>query len=205
MPTLISNYLSVAKNPNGFEPVPYSNLLNEAQNIKLNIQPGKTYFVRIVSMAAFSASWLHFDQHEMTIIEIDGVYTKKKTVDSIYVTAAQRYGVLIKAKPTASRNYAFISSFDVSMFNKPFIQNPQLNPNVTGYLVYNSYAPLPHELSVAGFNTVDDFTLTPLDGEPLLENPDKIITIDFKFATQFGQNRYDMSYSLALWLSLTIP
>ena len=195
MPTLLSHYLSAEKNPQGFEPVPYSNLLNEAQNIKLNIQPGKTYFVRVISMAAFSASYLQFDQHEMTIIEIDGVYTKKKTVDSIYVTAAQRYGVLIKAKPTASKNYAFISSFDLSMFNDPFVQTPQLNPNVTGYLVYNSYAPLPHELSVRAFNPIDDFTLTPLDQEPLLGNPDKIISLSFEFTTQFGQNRYDISIS----------
>jgi len=170
MPTLLSHYLSAEKNPQGFEPVPYSNLLNEAQNIKLNIQPGKTYFVRVISMAAFSESCLQFDEHEMTIIEIDGVYTKKKTVDSICVAAAQRYGVLIKAKPTASKNYAFISS-------------------VTGYLVYNNYAPLPHELSIPAFNPVDDFTLAPEDDEPLLENPDKITTLNFEFTTQFGQNR----------------
>lgn len=173
----------------GYEPIPYSNLLNEAQNIKLNFQPGKTYFVRVISMAAFAASSLHFDQHKMDIIEIDGVYTKRQTVDSIYVAAAQRYGVLIKAKPDASKNYAFISSFDLNMFNDPFGQNPQLNPNVTGYLVYNNYAPLAHELSVSAFNNIDDFTLAPLDGEQLLENPDKIITMNFEFDTQFGQNR----------------
>jgi len=189
MPTLLSHYLSAEKNPQGFEPVPYSNLLNEAQNIKLNIQPGKTYFVRVISMAAFSESCLQFDEHEMTIIEIDGVYTKKKTVDSICVAAAQRYGVLIKAKPTASKNYAFISSFNLAMFNDPFVQTPQLNPNVTGYLVYNNYAPLPHELSIPAFNPVDDFTLAPEDDEPLLENPDKITTLNFEFTTQFGQNR----------------
>ncbi|MCJ1411176.1 hypothetical protein MMC19_005264 [Ptychographa xylographoides] len=191
MPILLSQYLSAETNPDGGEPIPYSNLLNEAQNIKLNIQPGKTYFVRVINMGAFGASYLQFDQHQLTIIEIDGVYTEQQTVDSIYVAAAQRYGVLLTAKHTANKNYAFLASFDLNMFDPP-IPN-YLEPNVTGHLVYNNYASLPPEPVVQAFNTYNDFDLIPYDQEALLPSPDQIISIDFLFQPIDGQNRATMN------------
>ena len=187
MPDLLSFYLSNARNPNGYEPVPYSALFNDAQNITFQFTPGKTYFVRIVSMAAFAATYIHFDQHQMTIIEVDGIYTEKQTVDSIYITAAQRYGVLITAKSSKSQNYAFIGSFDLTMFNT---LPAYLNPNVTGYLVYNSDHALPEPLSVSKFKVYDDFKLVPQDQAPRLGSADQTITLAFEFVTIDGQNRY---------------
>jgi iron transport multicopper oxidase len=191
MPGLLNTYLSATENPSGDEPVPFSNLINESQNVKFNIQPGKTYFVRVISMSAFSANQLIFDGHEMTIIEVDGVYVEKQTTSAIYVAAAQRYGVLITAKPTANKNYAFLASFDLNMFNDPFEQTPTLNPNVTGYLVYNENAPLPGEVMVANFAPLlfNDFHLVPYDNEQLLPAPDQVITLDFDFTEIDGQNR----------------
>lgn len=37
------------------------------------------------------------DNHNMTIIEVDGVETKPHTVDSLTIFAAQRYSVIVKA------------------------------------------------------------------------------------------------------------
>ena len=62
MPGLVSYYLNHDANSDGAEPVPYSALLNEAQNIKLNVKPNKTYLIRTINMAAFSQAYLHFDQ-----------------------------------------------------------------------------------------------------------------------------------------------
>jgi len=47
-----------------------------------------------------------------------------------------------------------------------------LNPNVTGWLVYNSAAELPKPALLDSFDPFDDFTLVPIDGEPLLPEPD---------------------------------
>jgi iron transport multicopper oxidase len=71
------------QNPDGGELVLYSALLKDGQNTKLNVQMGKTYFLRIVNMAAFSQSYFHFDQHKVTIVEIDGIYTEHKGIDSL--------------------------------------------------------------------------------------------------------------------------
>ncbi len=62
MPGLVSYYLDHTANPNGTEPIPYSALLNEAQNIKLHVKPNKTYLIRTINMAAFAQAYLHFDQ-----------------------------------------------------------------------------------------------------------------------------------------------
>ena len=68
MPGLVSYYLDASANLDGSEPVPYSALLNDAQNIKLNVKPGKTYFVRMINMAAFSQAYIHFDQVSVHMI-----------------------------------------------------------------------------------------------------------------------------------------
>ena len=201
MPALLNFYLSAAQNPSGAEPVPYSALFNDAQNIKFQITPGKIYFVRIVSMAAFSATYLHFDQHQMTIIEEDGIYTQKQTVDTLFITAAQRYGVLITAKPNANKNYAFLGSFDETMYDHV---PAYLNPNVTGYLVYDSNKPLPAAPVLSNFGTFDDFKLVPQDQQALLPKADQVITLNFEFDVINGQNRYfytprkNLDYSLTL-------
>lgn len=188
MPSLISYYLSPSRNPDGAEPVPYSALLNEAQNIKLNVLPGKTYLIRIISMAAFAQTFVHFDQHTMTIVEMDGVYTQPQQVDSVYVATAQRYGVLLTTKSDTTKNYAILGSMDGDKFdNIP----GYLNTNVTGYLVYNTKAPLPKDAPVVNsWNVIDDFNIPPLDGMKLLNGPpDASIVLNLDFFDRDGQNR----------------
>jgi iron transport multicopper oxidase len=175
------------QNPDGGEPVPYSALLNDGQNVKLNVLPGKTYFLRIVNMAAFSQSYLHFDQHEMTIVEIDGIYTEHKEVDSLYIAVAQRYGVLLKTKHNTATNYAALAMLDETMFDSV---PDYVDPNVTAYLVYDDKKPLPASLVLNGFDTIDDFTLTPYDKLHLFDGtPDQTIVLNLDFFERDGQNR----------------
>jgi iron transport multicopper oxidase len=54
MPELLSDYLSPELNPSGAEPVPYSAVFNDVQDASLMVEPGKTYLVRIISMASFA-------------------------------------------------------------------------------------------------------------------------------------------------------
>jgi iron transport multicopper oxidase len=187
IPTLTNYYLDPVQNPDGSEPVPYSALVNDGQYTKLNVQPGKTYFLRIVNMAAFSQIYLHFDQHNMTIVEIDGIYTEHKEVDSLYIAVAQRYGVLLKTKHDTSTNYAALAMLDETMFDDI---PGYLDPNVTAYLVYNDEKALPSPLVVNGFDTVDDFTLTPYDKLHLFDGtPDQTIVLGLNFFEQDSQNR----------------
>ncbi|KAL8814442.1 MAG: hypothetical protein Q9223_006334 [Gallowayella weberi] len=176
MPGLLRHFISYA-NPTGAEPVPNAALMNDTQELKINVKPGKTYMFRIVNMAAFAAQYLWFEGHTMKIVEVDGIYTEAAEADMVYLTAAQRYSVLITTKDDASSNFAIVGSMDQDLFD---VVPETLNPNVTGWLVYSESAKLPTPAFVDDFKPFDDFTLVPHDKLPLFQDPDYSIQLDVK-------------------------
>ena len=173
MPGLLKGFLSYA-NPTGVEPVPQAALMNDTQNLTVAIQPGKTYMFRIVNMAAFAAQYLWFEGHKMQVVEVDGIYTESAEADMLYITSGQRYSVLIAAKHEISSNFAFVGSMDQDLFDAI---PDGLNPNVTGWLVYDASNPNPDPAPMDAFDPFDDFTLSPTDKMPLLENPSHTVEI----------------------------
>jgi iron transport multicopper oxidase len=167
-------------NPTGAEPVPDSALMNDTQNLQIDIQPGKTYLFRMVSMAAFAPMYVWFEGHTMSIVEVDGVYTEPADADMIYIAPAQRYSVLITAKNDTSANFPIVASMDEDLFDSI---PDGLNPNVTSYLVYNKANPLPDAQLIDTFNPFDDFTLVPYSQQTLFENPGQTINITFEMDT----------------------
>lgn len=111
MQTLIPKFIS-RFNPTGAEPVPNAALFNDTQNLTVAIQPGKTYLFRVVNIGAFAAQYLWFENHTMSIVEVDGIYTQPADAEMIYLAAAQRCSFLITAKNDTSANYAFVGSMD---------------------------------------------------------------------------------------------
>lgn len=111
MPGLIAFFISY-RNPTGAEPVPNSALMNDTQNLKVPVQPGKTYFFRMTNMGAFAGQYFWIEGHTMRIIEVDGVYTEPAEADMIYLTAAQRYGFLVTMRDDSSANFAMVGSMD---------------------------------------------------------------------------------------------
>jgi iron transport multicopper oxidase len=111
MQVLIPKFLN-KKNPTGAEPVPQNALLNDTQNLTVSVQPGKTYLVRVVNIGALAGQYLWFEGHNMTIVEVDGVYTDQAESEMIYVAAAQRYSFLLTTKNDSTANYAFVGSMD---------------------------------------------------------------------------------------------
>ena len=111
MATLLKGFISVV-NPTGAEPVPKAALFNDTQNLTTNVEPGKTYMFRIINIGGFAGQYLWFEGHTMQIVEVDGVYTKPAPADMIYLTAAQRYSVLITTKNDTSTNFAYSASMD---------------------------------------------------------------------------------------------
>lgn len=109
--TLLQSFISY-KNPTGAEPIPDVALMNDTQNLQFNVQPGKTYFFRMVNLAAFAPQYVWFEGHNMTIIEVDGVYTEPAETDMIYITPAQRYGVLVTMRNDTSANFPIVGSMD---------------------------------------------------------------------------------------------
>ena len=144
--------------------------------------------VRIINVSNFAAFLVKFDQHQMTIIEVDGVYTVAQKTDLIYLSDGQRMSVLITAKPTADKNYAFVGAMDPSMFDSV---PPNLNLNATGYLTYNTAKPLPTAApTFASYNgAFDDFALTPYDKTPLFKGVTRQVTLNVDSGVVDNQNR----------------
>ena len=111
MQVLIPNFINKA-NPTGAEPVPQAVLFNDTQNLTVSVQPGKTYLFRIVNIGAFAGQYIWFEGHNMTIVEVDGVFTDQAAAEMIYLGAAQRCSVLVTTKNETTANYPFISSMD---------------------------------------------------------------------------------------------
>lgn len=55
-----------------------------------------------------------------------------------------------------------------------------LNPNVTGYLLYNANETLPTPTPLDTLNPYDDFDLVPYDKEPLWTNPAQRLELTIK-------------------------
>ncbi|KAK0625023.1 Cupredoxin [Bombardia bombarda] len=188
-PSLIHTYLS-AKNTQstgGAEPVPDSSLINEGQFLKINIQPGQTYLFRVLNMGAMAAQYLEFDGHDMTIVEVDGVYTKPMNVRQLFVGVAQRYSVLVKAKTATDQNFAFVATMNTEMFDLAITPPGQRPLSTNGWLVYNWNKPLPKPFDLASrIKPWDDTKLVPYDQMPILKNP----TINIELAADFAANSW---------------
>ncbi|KAH7081021.1 iron transport multicopper oxidase-like protein FET3 [Paraphoma chrysanthemicola] len=176
MPGLIEGFMSIA-NPSGAEPVPQAALMNDTQNLQVKIEPGKTYLFRIVNMGAFAAQYLWFEGHTMQVVEVDGIYTEPMEAEMLYVTAAQRYSVLVTAKNDTNSNFAFVGSMDQDLFDAI---PAGLNPNVTGWLVYDETKSKPAPKEVESFEPFDDFNLVPTDKEQRFDGVARTITLDLK-------------------------
>lgn len=173
MPSLIKKFISVT-NPTGAEPVPKSALMNETQNLHINIQPNKTYFIRLINMAAFAAQYFWIEDHPFRIVEVDGVWTEPAETNMIYITAAQRYGLLLTTKNQTEFNYAIHGAMDTELFDAV---PKTLDPNVTSYLVYDPDEPLPIPSYNEPLDPFDDFGLVPVDGEKLFDDPDQTVLL----------------------------
>lgn len=180
-PYLINNMLSPS-NPDGLPPDVDSALINDsAAPAKLSFEPGKTYKIRVINMAALASAMLQFDGHSMRIIEIDGIYTTIHDAQQIRISPAQRYTFLVTAEPTNQNNYAFLVSLDI---NRDYTASGATYPlNATGQIVYNSnQAPAP-DFVVSSWDPLDDTELFPLDSEPALFPVSDVLTMNFTLGT----------------------
>ena len=93
-------------------PLPNSIAVNDGQGANYDFVKGKTYRFRIISFAALSSFFIHFDAHDMNVIAIDSAYVKKKKTYMLRVAPAQRYDVLVTAIERDNRNFPFLIALD---------------------------------------------------------------------------------------------
>lgn len=115
-------------NPGGAEPVPDSAAIYVAnaqgqylpgfnENATIPFTPGKTYRLRILNTGAFAMFFLKIDGHQMSVVETDGTTVEPYPVDSLTITVAQRYSVLVTARNDTSSNFLLQAMYDTDMFD----------------------------------------------------------------------------------------
>ncbi|ORY09597.1 iron transport multicopper oxidase [Clohesyomyces aquaticus] len=182
MPAQVHYYLSPQNtiDHDGAEPIPDATLINDKMTETFQIQPGKRYLIRIISMSALAAHYVKFDGHQMQVVAVDGVQVHSAPTDTILISAAQRYDVIITglADPQ-KKNYAFVASFDPDMFD--YVPTT-LNMNNDGILQYDPTFAKPAPIRQDTFTGVlDDITLVPYDNQAIFGTPDQTITLNAQF------------------------
>uniref|UniRef100_A0A0D6QU22 L-ascorbate oxidase n=1 Tax=Araucaria cunninghamii TaxID=56994 RepID=A0A0D6QU22_ARACU len=71
----------------------------------LPVHPGKTYRLRIASVASLSAFNFLIQGHKMTVVEADGHYVEPVEVDNLDVYSGESYSVLLTSNQDPSKNY----------------------------------------------------------------------------------------------------
>ncbi|KAJ2376677.1 ferroxidase fet3, partial [Coemansia sp. RSA 2607] len=74
---------------------------------KIKMTAGKTYRLRLVNVSGTGMVRFGIEDHVLSVIEVDGVDTEIKQVNSMQLSAGQRVSVLVTAKPSAQANYVF--------------------------------------------------------------------------------------------------
>ena len=162
-------------NPTGAEPIPQNLLLNDTQNATIHFEADKTYLLRFINVGVFVSQYVYLEDHEMTIVEVDGVYVEPKTVEYLYIAVAQRYSVLVKAKKTTDKNYALMQKFDNTMLDSI----PQdLKLAAMSSIVYDAKQAAPKPYSFVPSGSFNEINLRPLNKTELLDEPDYRITLD---------------------------
>ncbi|KAI0202335.1 multicopper oxidase [Astrocystis sublimbata] len=192
-PYLIEYYESAENAARGGpEPVPDSGLLNDGQNLPVHVQPGKTYLLRVINPGNFVGTSFKIIGHELTIVEVDGVYTEPYTVDSLSLAVAQRYGVLLSTRNISTQNFLIQASLDTGMFDEV---PDGYDSNFYGYLVYDSTKPMPPKTPLsATANFLDDTKLSTspaykVDQVAAYDHVDLQIVLDMNFTVIDNQTR----------------
>lgn len=178
-------------NPSGAEPVPQSLLFNDAQNSSVAVKPDTTYLIHIMNIGALGSIFVWIEDHDFQIVEVDGVYTEATSAQTLYITPAQRYSILLKTKPKADKNYGIVAVFDSTMFD---VIPDDLVLNQTNWLEYDSSAA--HERVILDIESsedieaFDDFALIPHDRKPLLPEPDQEITVSIAMDNLISGKNY---------------
>ncbi|KAJ1920037.1 ferroxidase fet3 [Mycoemilia scoparia] len=156
--TALGDHFLSLQNPGGGEPSPDAALIREGATTSINFEPGKTYRLRFINYSAAAIFFINIDDHEMKIIEVDGVDVEPTTAKTIMIAAAQRYSVLVTAKNSTDSNYLIHADLDVDKLDT---LKDHLLPNITATIVYDDNADTadPPARDWVSFN---DLELTPI-------------------------------------------
>ncbi|KAF8994966.1 laccase [Cyathus striatus] len=167
----------------------------------VNVQQGKKYRFRLVSISCDPNFTFSIDGHDLTIIEVDGINVQPLVVDSLQIFAAQRYSFVlnanqdvdnywIRANPSAPTPQGFLGGINSAILryagaedDDPSTTLPDLFPNT---LKETDLHPLTNE---------------PASGEPNINGAD----VSYNLAIAFNPVTFKFSVNGVSYLPPTVP
>ncbi|KAK3138578.1 hypothetical protein QOZ80_5AG0370700 [Eleusine coracana subsp. coracana] len=67
---------------------------------RLKVKPGKTYMLRLINAALNDELFFSIANHTLTVVDVDAVYVKPFTVETLVIAPGQTSNVLLAAKPS---------------------------------------------------------------------------------------------------------
>jgi len=194
------------------EPIPDSNLLNglgrftggpATPRAVINVVKGKRYRFRIINMSAIVPFNFTIEDHNLTVIEADGVNHQPYEVSSIGISAAQRYSVILNANQPV-RNYwiAYPSNFE------GFTEAPTVNPNYNGteafailrYQGAPDADPTTPQITPPDFGVFQEFKLKPLVSPPPPQPDENKLNLSLEFGPfNLGNGSIDAKGGSNIW------
>lgn len=146
----------------------------------ISVQPNKRYRFRLLNMACKPNYLFSIDDHNLTIIEVDGNYVEPYTVDSIQIHAAQRYSFILHADQLVDNYWVHA------------VPNQATNASTRAILRYTSApAQLPRGKLVSSQKPLNESALRPHASPParlLQAEP------DIKIHLEMSKNMSDFNF-----------
>ncbi|KAG0147247.1 hypothetical protein CROQUDRAFT_61959 [Cronartium quercuum f. sp. fusiforme G11] len=185
---LMTTFMSKS-NPTGAEPIPdsaaiyithnSSYLPNFNENSTIPFVPGRTYRLRIINMGAFGMFYFKIDGHKMSVIEVDGTDVQPFAIDSLSLSVAQRYSVLVTARNDTRSNWHMHANYDSDMFDSV---PDKLVLNYTSSIIYEPTAPMAPDEPFSSYDMTNDTAFQPKIVQRILK-PTRPIELNAFFAT----------------------
>uniref|UniRef100_A0A0E0CA55 Laccase n=1 Tax=Oryza meridionalis TaxID=40149 RepID=A0A0E0CA55_9ORYZ len=124
-------------------PGPFYNC-SAKDTFKLKVEAGKTYMLRLINAALNDELFFSIAGHTLTVVDVDAVYVKPFTVDTLLITPGQTTNVLLTTKPSypGATFYMLAAPYSTAM------SGTFDNTTVAGILEYED----PSSHSTAAFN-----------------------------------------------------
>ncbi|AES98533.2 putative laccase [Medicago truncatula] len=81
------------------------------EGFKFQVEPGKTYLLRIINAALNEDLFFKIAGHKFTVVEVDAAYTKPFKTDTIVITPGQTTNVLLKTNHASGKYMVAASTF----------------------------------------------------------------------------------------------
>lgn len=85
-------------------------LIWDAQNRTQKVTSGETVRFHIANIGAFAYFHVWIEDHNMTVIEVDGIDVEPYITNGIDVAVGQRVSVLVTMNADPSRNYPIVGA-----------------------------------------------------------------------------------------------